>query len=288
MSKNPWNILSTVIPELQESYDYYISRGLDEAKKYNISFIGLVRDQEDSLLEAYTHLSKLKPIFKNLNFILYENDSKDNTKKILENIQNQDSNFYFVSENFKEKKYGQVKDKNRTLALAKYRNYLKEILKQKIEKKIIQSDFVVVIDWDFKDYSINGFLHSIGYLSENTEISAVAGNSYQLKEMPNKQKIVWNYDCWAFRMNYWSDYGLFSEGGRNLDYWFGLWTPPIGSKPILVNSAFGGSCIYRTNFYLQGNYEGYDCEHVCFHKYLSSKFDNFKLVLNPSQITIFD
>jgi hypothetical protein len=52
---------------------------------------------------------------------------------------------------------------------------------------------------------------------------------------------------------------------------------------VLVASAFGGLCIYRTEAYLQGTYDGVkDCEHVPYHASIA-KATGQHLYLNPSQ-----
>jgi hypothetical protein len=80
----------------------------------------------------------------------------------------------------------------------------------------------------------------------------------------------------------------FKENTIDPMFWFGCWIMPTGSSPITVNSAFGGSCIYRSNIYFEANYDFMDCEHVCFHYNLySSKNINFRLILNPSQQMVF-
>ena len=68
--------------------------------------------------------------------------------------------------------------------------------------------------------------------------------------------------------------------------WFGFWILPVGSQPIIVNSGFGGMAIYKRDEYVQGHYQGFDCEHVVFHWNLARKVQDFKMVLNPSQIML--
>jgi hypothetical protein len=68
--------------------------------------------------------------------------------------------------------------------------------------------------------------------------------------------------------------------------WFGFWIPPKGSAPIKINSGFGGMAIYKTKFYLIGNYSGVDCEHVTFHYDIVNKNSKFNLFLNPSQVML--
>jgi hypothetical protein len=88
------------------------------------------------------------------------------------------------------------------------------------------------------------------------------------------------YDAWAMRgvgqpTNYWDDYTA-GVGG-----WKHHWIPPVGSPPVVVASAFGGFAIYETQAYLQGEYDGSDCEHVGLHRTIS-KHTGKNLYLDPS------
>jgi len=70
---------------------------------------------------------------------------------------------------------------------------------------------------------------------------------------------------------------------NNIGGWGFQWLPPVGSPPVLVASAFGGMCIYRTDAYLKGTYDGvHDVEHVPFHQSIA-KATGQHLYLNPSQ-----
>jgi hypothetical protein len=222
------------------------------------------------------------------NWIIFENDSIDNTKISLQNLSKKNTNIHVISENLSREHYGPVKSTERIQALSEYRNKAQKYANN------ISSDFVLVLDLDFIDINLEGILNSFGWLSIDDNIHAIAGNSFEYKKGltssdPNAYNL-WNYDSWAFRNNWWTDLHNSRPAPNNtIDpmLWFGLWIPPTGSRPIKVNSAFGGSCIYRSNIYFKGNYDYQDCEHVCFHYSLSKVSNNFTLVLNPSQQMLF-
>jgi hypothetical protein len=85
---------------------------------------------------------------------------------------------------------------------------------------------------------------------------------------------VAQYDAWAARMNWWHDRR--EQVGMG---WFSMLLPPVGSKPIPMNSAFGGLCVYYTRAFLAGGYSGEDCEHVPHHKRMHEA--GWQLFLNP-------
>jgi hypothetical protein len=74
-----------------------------------------------------------------------------------------------------------------------------------------------------------------------------------------------HYDLWALRGVGQQDcyFDTYQKGYGAFGYTF---TPPVGSPPVLVSSAFGGMAVYRAADYLAGTYDGSDCEHVPFHR----------------------
>lgn len=276
----------------QNNYIKYVNEGAKNLQNSNITILSLVRNVENVLEKNIDLLVSFFTKYEaNVNILLYENDSVDNTKNILEKLKEKYSNkLTFISENLDRPHYGTVKDENRIKALSEYRNKLKDYAKENTS-----SDFVIVIDMDFDEISLPGLLNSFGWLFSEQSISAVAGNSFEYKKGLSKEDPdgynLWNYDSWAFRQNWWLDAEIFLSAPYNSIgsmLWFGLFIPPNGSSPFSVNSAFGGCCIYRSNIYFEGKYDYKDCEHVCFHYSLYSNKDiDFKLVLNPSQQMMF-
>jgi hypothetical protein len=277
-----------ILPEFEKIYEQNCIAGKSFLSSKNIVITGLIRNVGDKLESNLQSLNFLEENSKSVKYFLYENDSSDNTVEILNSTKSQKNNFYFKSETLNLPKFGSVKNKKRTEALSSHRN---TCLKY-IENNWSDSDYVIVIDLDFKMISINGILNTFGLFQTFKFIDAMAGNSFELKTMdmqnPN-YKQIWNYDSWAYRGNWWEDLHKYPECFKNYDpmLWFGHWHPPIGSPPIPANSAFGGCCIYKTSKFISGRYEGHDCEHVCFHKNIFTNH-GLNLYINPSQIMLFN
>lgn len=274
---------------LIDQYRSTIEIGKKYCSSLDIVFVGLARNIADKLYDNLHFLFSLeKDIFRNVDIVIYENDSTDKTKDILylckKNFKNK---LHFFSEDLGANYFHSSMDtitarcNERTEALSKYRNICKHYIKNNLSKK----DYSVVVDFDFEEISVNGLLHSFGILSQDKSIGALCGNAYEFKHVfNNQQKHLWNYDSWAFRQNWWEDICL-DVNWYNPMLWFGFWSPPPGLPIIKVNSGFGGMAIYQNTFFLSADYEGYDCEHVCFHKNLY-KNPNFSLYLNPSQVIL--
>lgn len=263
-----------IFDEFIDKYNNTVSDGKIIAKNKKVCITALARNIEKYLPETLSTLDQIGKLFYNAKYLIYENDSKDNTKYILEDWSNRSSDHYLISENLNASHPCGPSSKStlRTQALASYRNKCKSYISQHLS----DSDFILVIDLDFIFYNIDGLFHSIGYMSHNSHIDAMAGFSYL---MQNFNRSFTNYDSWAYRHTWWSDH-------QSLMPWFGIWFPFVGSDPFKVNSAFGGSVLYSSKMYLSSDYDGYDCEHVCFHKNIHDSNTDFNLYINPSQIMV--
>ena len=270
-----------ISPEFTELYSKYVGLGLEYLKTKKIVVVGLARDVGQTILNSFDQILKLNNFCDTLNIAIVENDSLDQTKDILLDLKNKHSNFEFVSEDYGLPKFGTVKDKARTEALAYQRNKYIELVKNKYQKY----DYVIVCDWDFDQFSVNGLINSFGWIYEKN-ISAMCGVSLRYQNVLSQSyKNYWNYDCWAYRGNWWIDKQT-EVNDCNSMLWFGFWIPPVGSPPLKINSGFGGMCIYKIQDFLSAKYSGYDCEHVCYHKSIYSINDQFGLYMNPSQLMI--
>jgi hypothetical protein len=121
----------------------------------------------------------------------------------------------------------------------------------------------------------------------------MAGFSYTFKPLTitgHYAYNIWNYDSWAYRESWWRDLELEPVYSSLQNYpkmlWFGLRVLPKGVFPTKINSAFGGMVVYKMKDYLIGEYDHYDCEHVTFHRSISTKNKSFNLFINPSQIML--
>lgn len=272
------------IPEFITQYQKNIQSGIEYLKTKNIVFLGLARNIAPVIDNNLNRLLEIGKQAKNYKIIIFENDSQDNTHGKIKLWTQKNQNIILLSEKNGRPQYGPVKDKNRTEALAEYRNTLKNY----VADHFSNYDLVVVTDLDFIDFSEAGLYNSCGWLSSFSEIDAISGNSFEYRQLtPNEPKALWNYDSWAFRYNWWNELQPNKAMYYGSMLWFGFFIMPVGSSIMPVNSAFGGMTIYKLSQYIQASYEGYDCEHVTFHYNLKQIIKpKFQLVLNPSQIML--
>jgi glycosyltransferase involved in cell wall biosynthesis len=267
--------------EFINKYNQYINVGKNFLSTKKIVILGLARNIGSSIEHSITKLVDFAKNSKEYKIIIFENDSQDNTREILDSLKKDNSNIITIYETHNRPQFGPVQHTERTMALAEYRNTLKEYVKTHLS----DYDFVVVSDMDFIDFSDLGCYNSFGWFStHNNTIDAIAGNAFEYKNVTlANQKSLWNYDSWAFRYTWWNQLPILDSMTYSGMLWFGFFIMPVGSPIIPVNSAFGGMTIYKINSFIQGTYDGFDCEHVCFHYDLKQKIPSFQLVINPSQ-----
>lgn len=277
----------TIIPEFVETYQHMVATGKEYAKDIDLGIVGLCRNVADRLDQNINKIdTEIAQYFKSVSYFIYENDSTDNTSDILKSKSKKMKNFKYKSEKLGRQQYGPVKDFTRTQRLAEYRNLCLEHIRQKFKKQT----YILVIDLDFASLHTEGIVNSFGWFKHNEFMDGMAGFNYEYKPVQSAYPELWNYDCWAFRLNHWTDTATVpTQPPRNNMLWFSVWNPLIGSPPINVYSAFGGSCIYKKDKMLEAEYSGdNDCEHVLFHKSLMAKNTGFKLFVNPSQVMMVD
>lgn len=279
--------ITELLPPSQDFFTNYhekINIGKKFIQSQKIVFVGLARNIEHQIEHSVKRLVKIGESAQEYKIIIFENDSEDNTKSILEHLSSTNSNIITIHDKYNRPQFGPVQDTERTMALAEYRNILKEYVRNQLP----DYDFVIVSDMDFIDFSDDGCYNSFGWLAlHSNSIDAVAGNSFEYKHVTTtEKKSLWNYDSWAFRYTWWNQLQTLDCITFSSMLWFGFFIMPVGSTIISVNSAFGGMTIYKTQQFIQGQYDGFDCEHVCFHYNLKQTIPSFQLVLNPSQIML--
>jgi len=261
--------------------------GFEVMKSSSVSICSIVRDCGRNLEQNLPRVEKLRSLFNKSEVVIFENDSKDNTKKILINWQNRSDDIYIYMETYSEEtipskelnqgnKYFSI---SRIEKMAKYRNKYMDFL----NSHNINRDFVIVIDLDIANFSIDGIVHSFG-IHEQWDCITANGRSISSK----------------FKMQYHDSYALIEFGKINEVQTensifsnrsrFDFLKP--GLPLIPVDSAYGGLAIYKWNSIAGIAYEYVEnnddqvrskSEHVALHKMM--KENGFmRIYINPSML----
>lgn len=255
--------------EYKSVYYENINLGKDICRNSKVAVVSLARNCEKNLQKSIDIIKQLES--KTIFFFIYENNSTDQTKKILEDNQ---SDQIAVSLNTDGTPYLQNRSRERTINLANYRNICLEWVKQNCS----DFDYVLVLDVDADEgFSIDGIYNSISWLNKIETSAAMGSYSLILNATNNK---LFHYDAFASRINDWAESSVFASDAEKQ---FVNYHPDVGAAPIPFYSCFGGLATYKTKCFIGGNYDGsMGCEHVWFHKSIRDK--GYEMYLNPSSI----
>lgn len=264
---------------LKKNLNYIESFSNNSLKQYNIIFAGTVRNVEKYIANNLKHIDNCGKKFNNYLVIIYENDSNDNTRKILE--ENKKNNYIYIFEN-------NINEPLRTMRISNGRNKILDKVRE--VNKNNEYDFLVMMDLD--DVNSSGkFVDSIESCFNNMDWDVLTGNQSDKY-----------YDIWAFRkkdlLDYdcWREYSKATRNGMSDKEAKDKYVNGVidkfepSNEFIEVDSAFSGIAIYKLNSkVLNCKYDGkYDdgseiCEHVPFHECI--KKNGGKIFLNTNFLT---
>jgi hypothetical protein len=278
-----------ILPEFKENYNLNVENGKSFIKDKKIAITGLAHNLGDKTKDKIYRLFSIRDHCHDCSIFLYDYNSTDHTSFLLKDLHTEYGSSLAYRSYIENHETNDPIESNlyRFQVLANLRNESKEY----IQIHYSDYDYVMVVDPGFLTFSVEGILNTFGWLYIYDDImDAMAGFSYIKKPtLDHKKNDLYNYDSHAFRPSWWDDIVKYKEAFTyDPMMWFSYWQPPVGSNPIRVNSAFGGICIYKMKYFLSGEYDSYDNEHVCFHKSICVKNNDFNLYANPSQLMILN
>jgi len=226
--------------------------------KYDFSIVlcGCAKNIEKYIYKSLDKLKEIQKLFKESYIIIYENNSTDNTLKILKDFEMNNDNVLIITEN----KYNHY----RTIRLARGRNILlKHIFK-------INPDYFLMLDLDDVVLNIN-IIEKLKYCFESKidwSVLSIYSKNY--------------YDHWALR-TYEDSNNMFEKNIIGIRKYSDVSTinhqlinKMNNNEYLKVISSFNGVCLYKTQYCKNCCYDGYnteskfifdieDCEHVKFH-----------------------
>jgi len=254
----------------------YQKESMQNISDYNVIFAGTCKNIESYVKKSLENIEECGKLFKSFKVIIYENDSTDNTRNLLNKYKK--DNYYYIFED-------NIEEPRRTMRIANGRN---KILDKMKELGIF--DYLIMLDLD--DVTNNGtFIETIKTCFQYNDWDVLTANQ--------KNKY---YDLWALRMPGYIEYDVHGEISRN---------DPVEEKTIIYNkidhsnfkhngllevdSAFGGIAIYKIasikNCKYVGEYISHNrypehseqCEHVEFNKCI--KNNGGKIYINSQFYT---
>ncbi len=236
-----------------------------------VCIVGCARNIGQFIDKTMQKMRELKATFHpESRIIVAENDSTDDTKRILMDHAKEDKNITILNYD------GKVSMPLRTERLA----FLRNELISHVNQNYPDCDYVINADLDIITHSLDvNKVHDVLRKMENTPWDALFANSqpyyYDIWAL-RSSKIGCEVDCWdAVHHN--------PSPDANVKYVNNYTKPiPTDASPFLVDSAFGGLGIYRMKSIKGSKYDGVTrfctlghsdvskcnrecCEHVAFH-----------------------
>lgn len=250
-----------------------LRKGSEEMKKHKVIFTGITRDNArdiPTMLQAFRNIGEK---FADFRVVIFENDSSDDTLKLLKEAAVADNRFKVISQNYNLQKRPSIK------FLAEIRNkYLEAIFTEEYD----DFDIVIMADMDMKyGIDIRGIEHSFAFYDK---WDSVCSNGIFTEEGR-----MW--DCFAFRSE---EFPCGLNDMPSKEYWESYIYQlakvyPVNTDLLPVHSCFGGLAIYKKRFIEGCKYdsENEDCEHVAFKKCMREK-NGARIFMNPSQMLRYE
>ena len=259
--------------------DFNKEEVLNKMKQYSVIFGGTVRNSEKFIKQNLDNIDKCGSLFKNYSVVIYENDSSDSTRQILND--NKKDNYNYIFED-------NITEPSRTKRISYGRNKVLDKIRELNKDNTYQ--YMVILDLDDIN-SYGKFVDTIYTCFLYDDWDVLTGNQsgkyYDIYALRKKSDV--EYDCMK------EVYDDMNKTGISYMDAYNKWAVskmkhyPEGDL-LEVDSAFGGIAIYKlASIPNTCNYKGeYDtggdiCEHVPFNKCL--KDNGAKIYINTNFIT---
>lgn len=256
---------------LEAMYRERCRRGYLQMTRSRAVITGLARDLEDVLPASIARIRGLCDLFADARVVVFENDSRDRTKRILRDWAASDHRVTAICEDSHDPVNGDNRCTRRAGRMARYRTRCHDEVLQRFRP----FDIVIVVDFDaVGGWSTDGIANTFGHSGWDF----VGSNGLIYRRSGWHANVVRHYDTWALR---------FDEDCRPIATAVAARYAYHRGEPLVpVTSCFGGVGIYPMEAFASGCYEGVgDMEHVAFHRSLIARGFS-RLFLNPSQIVV--
>jgi len=253
--------------------DDILSKGKAEMAKHKAVFVGITRDDIIQLPEVLRHIEYIGRSFADYRVIVFENDSTDATRIMLNIWKMINPKVQIISKDFFNKKRPSIK------FMADCRNeYLNELKSPEYDG----FDIVIPIDMDMSyGIDVRGMEDSF---SKIDRWDMVCSNGI----FKAKGKM---WDAFAFRSAEFPDSPESYKQKYSKNYWAPehisaiqkIYAPESDLVPVY--SCFGGMAIYKRQLFEGCSYDSieHDCEHVALHECMRNKH-RAKIFMNPAQM----
>lgn len=258
-------------PELAAAYGAVCRRGYSSMAGLRVAITGLARDVGHVLPLTMRRIERLAGCFADYRVFAYENDSRDDTGRLLAHWARDNRRVEAATENRADPVNPATRCLDRAARMAFYRGRCREAVLERCG----DFDAVILIDFDVPGgFSLDGVASTFGhdgwdFVGSNGLICRRRGLDLDARRQ---------YDTWALRF----DAALTPLSTRRA----GGLVYERGSPLVPVTSCFGGLGVYTMDAFRAGEYAVGDLEHAVFHRTMAAR-GHARLFLNPSQLVVY-
>jgi hypothetical protein len=258
-------------PELAEEYYAACRRGYSLMASSRVAIAGLARDVGQVLPLTIRRIENLARCFADYRVVVFENDSRDNTKLLLARWARGNRRVLVASEDRADPVNPTTRCLDRAARMALYRSRCQETVLDHCR----DYDATILIDLDVQGgFSLDGIASSFGHPGWDF----VGSNGLICRRAGLQMNALRQYDTWALRFDA-ALTPLSTRAAGGVVY-------ERGATLVPVTSCFGGLGIYAMDAYAAGTYGTDDLEHATFHRTLIAQGFS-RLFINPSQLVIY-
>jgi len=258
-------------PEHENCFNERVANGYRVMRERKVVICGVARDAGAVLPRTIARIEHIGRLFADYQVVVYENDSRDDTLKQLQEWSYRNWRVVVLAETLHDPPNLPIRCPQRGDRMARYRNHYRDY----VEAHCDGFDDVIIADTDLLGgWSYDGIAHTYGH----TGWDAMGSFGVIYRRIGWDPNRIHQYDAWAFRLD--DDYRALSTKDVNHMCW------QRGESLVPVTSCFGGLGIYRRRAFLSGRYAGGDCEHIGLHRSMRSNGYS-RMFLNPSQIALY-
>lgn len=214
-------------------------------KKYKIIFLSLAQNCASTLKNYFNFLERFPKSYK-IKIIIAENNSKDNTREIIENYSKTNKDVTLLKTDF----LNSIDE--RILRITRGRDFLQKY----IIKYNLNSDFICVIDLDDvikKKINFKNFIKVLRHLKKNKNKL----NGISVKTNPYYYDIL-ALKCQKFKtpniLKIQREKNILSAYSIRKKYIYSLQKKLNTEKKLYTISSFNGLCVYNYKDFIKGNY----------------------------------
>jgi len=254
-----------------DTYRRTCARGSRRMAQSRVVITGLARNLGHVLPATIRRVERLCGLFADARVVVYENDSTDDTKPLLEAWAAADRRVHVTLDDCHDPRNPPTRCLARAERMARYRDRCQQLVLDRCG----DFDAVIVLDLDVAGgFSLDGVANSFGH----DDWDFIGSNGLIFRREGLTINSPRQYDMWALRFD--ADLSpLPTKSGCRYAY-------ARGESLVPVTSCFGGMGIYRMDAYRAGRYGASDTEHAIFHRELIRRGFG-RLFLNPSQILVY-